>query len=53
MALNEYRLLGRTGLRVSRLCPGTMTFGTELGWGSAEETARQIYDHSLDRLESS
>ena len=36
MALNEYRLLGRTGLRVSRLCLGTMTFGTEWGWGSAE-----------------
>lgn len=48
MALNEYRLLGRTGLRVSRLCLGTMTFGTEWGWGSAEETARQIYNHFLD-----
>jgi len=48
MALNEYRLLGRTGLRVSRLCLGTMTFGTEWGWGSAEETARQIYNRFLD-----
>jgi len=27
----EYALLGRSGLRVSRLCLGTMTFGTE--WG--------------------
>jgi aryl-alcohol dehydrogenase-like predicted oxidoreductase len=48
MVLNEYRLLGRTGLRVSRLCLGTMTFGTVWGWGSAEETARQVYDHFLD-----
>ena len=35
-----YALLGRSGLRVSPLCLGTMTFGTEWGWGSAEETAR-------------
>jgi aryl-alcohol dehydrogenase-like predicted oxidoreductase len=48
MALNEYRLLGRTGLRVSRLCLGTMTFGTEWGWGSALETAHKIYDDFLD-----
>ena len=32
--LNEYALLGRSGLRVSPLCLGTMTFGTEWGWGA-------------------
>ena len=39
MKLNEYVTLGRTGLRVSPLCLGTMTFGTEWGWGSDEATA--------------
>src|SRR5689334_14812971 len=38
-----YRLLGRTGLRVSPLCLGTMTFGKEWGWGSSEEAARDIF----------
>lgn len=45
---NEYVLLGRSGLRVSRLCLGTMTFGTEWGWGNAEETSRQIFNRFLD-----
>ena len=43
MPLSYYNLLGRSGLKVSPLCLGTMTFGTEWGWGSAEETARQIF----------
>ena len=42
--LDSYSLLGRTGLRVSPLSLGTMTFGTELGWGSDKETARRIFD---------
>jgi aryl-alcohol dehydrogenase-like predicted oxidoreductase len=45
---SEYVLLGRSGLRVSRFCLGTMTFGTEWGWGSAEETSRQIFNKFLD-----
>src|SRR5258705_7982757 len=32
--LNDYTTLGRSGLRVSPLCLGTMTFGNEWGWGS-------------------
>ena len=32
--LADYSLLGRSGLRVSPLCLGTMTFGTEWGWGA-------------------
>jgi aryl-alcohol dehydrogenase (NADP+) len=36
----DYTRLGRTGLRVSRLCLGTMTFGLQ----SDEETARAILD---------
>ena len=48
MALNDFVLLGRSGLRVTRLCLGTMTFGTEWGWGNSEDTARQIFDRYLD-----
>jgi aryl-alcohol dehydrogenase-like predicted oxidoreductase len=36
--LDDYVLLGRSGLRVSRLWLRTMTFGTEWGWGSAESS---------------
>jgi len=42
--LDHYRLLGRSGLRVSPLCLGTMTFGTDWGWGSDEPTSRAILD---------
>jgi aryl-alcohol dehydrogenase-like predicted oxidoreductase len=28
------KLLGRSGLRVSELCLGTMTFGEDWGWGA-------------------
>ena len=40
----NYQLLGRSGLRVSDLCLGTMTFGEDWGWGSSKEEARKIYD---------
>jgi aryl-alcohol dehydrogenase-like predicted oxidoreductase len=43
MQLDHYRLLGRSGLRVSPLCLGTMTFGTDWGWGAdASESRRQL-----------
>ena len=41
-SLAQYHLLGRTGLRVSPLALGTMTFGTEWGWGSPAETSHRI-----------
>jgi aryl-alcohol dehydrogenase-like predicted oxidoreductase len=44
LRLDHYRLLGRSGLRVSPLCLGTMTFGTDWGWGADEETSRAIFD---------
>src|ERR1700743_2342201 len=47
MFLQPYLTLGRSGLRVSPLCLGTMTFGTEWGWGSDESTAGQILDGYL------
>src|SRR5512134_770516 len=40
----RYRLLGNTGLRVSELCLGTMTFGEEWGWGSAKEESGRIFE---------
>jgi aryl-alcohol dehydrogenase-like predicted oxidoreductase len=47
-SLANYSLLGRSGLRVSPLCLGTMTFGTEWGWGSPAEAARKILDRYLE-----
>jgi aryl-alcohol dehydrogenase-like predicted oxidoreductase len=49
MKLNEYVTLGRSGLRVSPLCLGTMTFGTEWGWGSDEDTARTVFGRYLEK----
>jgi aryl-alcohol dehydrogenase-like predicted oxidoreductase len=40
----KYRLLGNSGLRVSEVALGTMTFGEDWGWGSSKEEARKIYD---------
>ena len=40
----NYRLLGGSGLRVSELCLGTMTFGEEWGWGSTFDEAKKIYE---------
>jgi len=39
----RYTLLGQSGLRVSELALGTMTFGTDWGWGASEsESAKQF-----------
>ncbi len=40
----KYRLLGNSGLRVSEVSLGTMTFGEDWGWGSAKDESRKIYD---------
>jgi aryl-alcohol dehydrogenase-like predicted oxidoreductase len=40
----EYRRLGRTGLKVSELCMGTMQFG----WTADEDTTYQVLDASWD-----
>lgn len=40
----RYKLLGRSGLRVSELCLGTMTFGDDWGWGAPKEECRRIFD---------
>jgi aryl-alcohol dehydrogenase-like predicted oxidoreductase len=40
----KYKLLGRSGLKVSELCLGTMGFGTEGGWGADKETSFKIIE---------
>jgi aryl-alcohol dehydrogenase-like predicted oxidoreductase len=40
----RYKLLGRSGMRVSELALGTMTFGPEWGWGASSEESRKIFD---------
>lgn len=37
------RVLGKSGIRVSEIALGTMTFGTRAGWGSQESVCREIY----------
>ncbi|AKV00374.1 L-fuco-beta-pyranose dehydrogenase [Labilithrix luteola] len=48
MPLDHYVTLGRSGLRVSPLCLGAMTFGEDLGWGSSVEESQQIIDRYLE-----
>lgn len=49
MRLNDYLTLGRSGLRISPLALGTMTFGTDWGWGAAPDESRRIFDMYLER----
>ena len=37
----RYKLLGRSGLRISELCLGTMTFGEEWCWGPKIRAGRR------------
>ena len=48
MQLSDYITLGRSGLRVSPLCLGTMTFGTEWGWGAEEDVSRSLFEHYIE-----
>jgi aryl-alcohol dehydrogenase-like predicted oxidoreductase len=48
MSLNHFVTLGHSGLRVSPLCLGTMTFGQDWGWGSSPQESVQILDRYLD-----
>ena len=40
----SYRLLGKSGLRVSGICLGTMSFGDQWGFGADEKTSHQVLD---------
>lgn len=43
----KYKLFGHSGLRVSEICLGTMTFGEEFGWGTSKEESRKVYETFL------
>ncbi|PHJ69242.1 aldo/keto reductase [Nostoc linckia z18] len=40
----RYKLLGKSGLRVSELCLGTMTFGEDWGWGASKDESARVFD---------
>ncbi|GAA4519790.1 aldo/keto reductase [Actinoallomurus oryzae] len=49
LTLDTYRLLGRSGLRVSPLALGAATFGTDWGWGAEQDEARKLFDAYVER----
>ena len=49
MSRPRYFTLGNSGLRVSRLALGTMTFGTDWGWGADKDTARAMFNAYIER----
>lgn len=49
MQLTDYTTLGRSGLRVSPMSLGTMTFGQDWGWGADQAQARSVFDSYVDR----
>jgi aryl-alcohol dehydrogenase-like predicted oxidoreductase len=44
----RYRLLGRSGLKVSEVALGTMTFGEAWGWGAGRDESRKIFGRFAD-----
>jgi aryl-alcohol dehydrogenase-like predicted oxidoreductase len=44
----RYKLLGKSGLRVSEVCLGTMTFGEDWGWGATKDESRKIFDRFVE-----
>lgn len=40
----RYKLHGKSGLRVSELCLGAMTFGADWGWGGDDAASRAMFD---------
>jgi aryl-alcohol dehydrogenase-like predicted oxidoreductase len=45
----RYKVLGRSGLRVSEICLGTMTFGEEWGWGAPKQECSRMLKVYVDR----
>jgi len=44
----RYKLFGRSGLRVSELALGTMTFGKEWGWGADKKESRRMFNTFME-----
>ncbi len=40
----RYKLLGKSGLKVSELCLGTMTFGDDWGWGANRDESKKQFE---------
>src|ERR1035438_10157043 len=49
MKLDSYTTLGRSGLRVSPLCLGAMTFGNGEGSNADEATSRRMFDMYVEK----
>jgi hypothetical protein len=49
----KYRLLGKSGLRISETALGTRTFGDEWGWESLKDEAQKIYEAYRGQAETS
>src|SRR5260370_33934348 len=39
-----YRLLGKSGVRISEVALGTMTFGEDWGWGASPDVSARMLD---------
>src|SRR3981081_4357093 len=46
--LMRYRLLGKTGVRISEVALGTMTFGEDWGWGAPPDVSARMLDLFAD-----
>jgi aryl-alcohol dehydrogenase-like predicted oxidoreductase len=44
----KYKLLGKSGLRVSEICLGTLAFGRRQSWGVPKEEAQKIFDSFVE-----
>jgi len=44
----QYRYIGKTGLRISPICMGTMTFGTQCDKNEAFRIMDKAYDHGVN-----
>jgi aryl-alcohol dehydrogenase-like predicted oxidoreductase len=45
----KYDFVGQSGLRVSELCLGTMTFGEDWGWGASKEECAAVFNYYVER----
>lgn len=48
MSLSNYITLGHSGLRISPLILGTMTFGEDWGWGTTPTNAHEILNEYIE-----
>src|ERR1700730_12016860 len=44
----RYRLLGKSGVRISEVTLGTMTFGEDWGWGASPDVSATMLDLFAD-----